>query len=70
MQNASPLTEQLVVARLERLPYPRWHITVTAVLGVAIFFDSFDSLALAYVLPVLIPLWHIPPEKIGAYQHR
>jgi putative MFS transporter len=62
----APLTEQLVVARLERLPYSRWHITVTAVLGVAIFFDSFDSLALAYVLPAIIPAWHIPPEKIGA----
>jgi len=66
MPDAAPLTEQLVVARLERLPYSRWHITVTAVLGVAIFFDSFDSLAIAYVLPAIIPAWHIPPEKIGA----
>jgi putative MFS transporter len=66
MRNALPLTEQTIAARLERLPYSRWHITVTAVLGVAIFFDSFDSLALAYVLPVLVPAWHIPPEKIGA----
>lgn len=66
MRNALPLTEQMVAARLERLPYSRWHITVTIVLGVAIFFDSFDSLALAYVLPVLVPAWQIPPEKIGA----
>lgn len=56
----------MIAARLERLPYSRWHITVTIVLGVAIFFDSFDSLALAYVLPVLVPAWKIPPEKIGA----
>jgi putative MFS transporter len=66
MQTNAPTTEQLVVARLERLPYSRWHVTVTIILGVAIFFDSFDSLALAYVLPVIIPAWHIPPEKIGA----
>jgi putative MFS transporter len=66
MRNALPLTEQMIAARLERLPYSRWHITVTIVLGVAIFFDSFDSLALAYVLPVLVPAWKIPPEKIGA----
>ena len=66
MQNALPVTEQTIAARLERLPYSRWHITVTAVLGVAIFFDSFDSLAIAYVLPVIIPAWHIPPEKVGA----
>jgi putative MFS transporter len=31
----------------------------------AIFFDSFDSLAIAYVLPVLIRDWHIPPQSIG-----
>jgi putative MFS transporter len=62
---ALPLTEQLIAARLERLPYSRWHITVSAFLGVAIFFDSFDSLAIAYVLPVLREQWHIPPQSIG-----
>ena len=66
MSDALPLTEQTIAARIERLPYSHWHITVTIVLGIAIFFDSFDSLAIAYVLPVLVPAWHIPPEKIGA----
>ncbi len=65
MPNGSPLTEQTIAARLERLPNSRWHVTVTVILGVAIFFDSFDSLAIAYVLPVIIRAWHIPPEKIG-----
>jgi len=65
MPNALPLTEQTIAARLERLPYSGWHITITAVLGVAIFFDSFDSLAIAYVLPVLVREWHIPPANIG-----
>jgi MFS transporter, putative metabolite:H+ symporter len=66
VRNELPLTEQTIAARIERLPYSRWHVTVTAILGVAIFFDSFDSLAIAYVLPVIIPAWHIPPEKVGA----
>lgn len=65
MPDALPLNEQTIAARLERLPYSRWHITVTVVLGVAIFFDSFDSLAIAYVLPVLIRDWHIPSANIG-----
>jgi MFS transporter, putative metabolite:H+ symporter len=65
MPNALPVTEQTIAARLERLPYSSWHITITAVLGVAIFFDSFDSLAIAYVLPVIIRDWHIPPANIG-----
>jgi Major Facilitator Superfamily len=62
---ALPVTEETIAARLERLPYSGWHITITAVLGVAIFFDSFDSLAIAYVLPVLVREWHIPPAHIG-----
>ncbi len=65
MQDALPLTEQTIAARLERLPNSRWHVTVTVILGVAIFFNSFNSLAIAYVLPAIIPAWHIPPEKIG-----
>jgi putative MFS transporter len=65
MSDALPLSEQSIAARLERLPYSNWHVTITIVLGVAIFFDSFDSLAIAYVLPVLIRDWHIPPGSIG-----
>ena len=66
MADALPLNEQSIAARIERLPYSRWHVTVTVVLGVAIFFDSFDSLAIAYVLPALVRDWHIPPGSIGA----
>src|SRR5580704_6868532 len=66
MQYALPLTEQMIAARLERLPYSRWHVRITIILGVAIFFDSFDSLAIAYVLPVVIRDWSIAPEKVGA----
>jgi putative MFS transporter len=61
-----PVTEQTIAARLERLPLSRWQVTIILLLGVAIFFDSFDSLALAYVLPVVVPAWHIPPTSIGA----
>lgn len=65
MADNLPLTERTIAARLERLPNSRWHVTVTVILGVAIFFDSFDSLAIAYVLPAIIPAWHIPPASIG-----
>jgi putative MFS transporter len=65
MPSTLPLTEQTIAARLERLPNSRWHVTVTVILGVAIFFDSFDSLAIAYVLPAIVPAWHIPPSSIG-----
>ena len=59
------VNEQTIAARIERLPFSGWHVTVTVILGVAIFFDSFDSLAIAYVMPVLIRDWHIQPQSIG-----
>ena len=65
MSEASLISDQSIAARLERLPYSRWHITVTAFLGVAIFFDGFDALTTAYVLPVLIREWHIPLQNVG-----
>jgi putative MFS transporter len=65
MPDGLPLNEQTIAARLERLPYSSWHIQVTVILGFAIFFDSFDSLAIAYVLPAIIRDWHIPSQNIG-----
>src|ERR1035437_7790512 len=53
-------------ARLERLPYCSWHTTMRGIIGTAWFFESFDSLAIAYVLPVLIGLWKLTPGQIGA----
>jgi putative MFS transporter len=35
------------------------------VIGAAWFFDGFDAVAIAYVLPVLIPLWQLTPAQIG-----
>ncbi len=65
MADVSIQSERMIAARLERLPISAWHIRVSALLGVAIFFDAFDSLALAYVLPVLVGAWHIVPQQIG-----
>lgn len=61
-----PLTEETISARLERLPAGSWHRRIMFIVGMAGFFDAFDALTIAFVLPVLIPLWHIQTEKIGA----
>jgi len=34
-------------------------------MGSATFFDAFDALSLAFVLPVLVPLWGITPVQVG-----
>ena len=54
-----------VVARLERLPYCSWHLHMRLIICTAWFFDAFDSIAIAYVLPPLIGLWHLNPQQIG-----
>jgi putative MFS transporter len=54
------------VARLERLPFAWFHLKARLVIGTATFFDAFDALAIAFVLPALIPLWQLKPTDIGA----
>ncbi len=48
-----------IAARIERLPFSRWHLKMGAIVSTGWFFDGFDALAIAYVLPVLVPLWHL-----------
>jgi putative MFS transporter len=52
-------------ARIERLPVCSWHTKMRLIFGTAWFFDAFDSLAIAYVLPVLIGMWKLEPAQIG-----
>ncbi|MBV8534189.1 MAG: MFS transporter, partial [Alphaproteobacteria bacterium] len=61
----SAISAGTIVARVERLPISRWHNFMRVVIGSATFFDAFDSLAIAFVLPVLIGMWHLEPGQIG-----
>ncbi len=54
-----------VVARIERLPTSWWHVKTRIIVGVATFFDAFDAIAIATVLPVLVPAWKLTPPDIG-----
>jgi putative MFS transporter len=54
-----------IAARMERLPVVRWHHKMRLIVGSANFSDAFDALTIAYVLPVLIPLWHLGEAQIG-----
>lgn len=54
-----------VVARIERMPISSWHLKARFIVGIATFFDGFDALAIAYVLPVIGPQWHLSPQQIG-----
>jgi putative MFS transporter len=58
-------SEAGLIYRLESIPFSRWHSKARLFIGSATFFDAFDALSLAFVLPVLIGLWHITPVQIG-----
>ena len=61
----APPSASDLVARLERVPITRWHLRARIVMGSATFFDAFDALSLAFVLPVLVGLWDISAVQIG-----
>ena len=55
-----------VIARLERLPLTPFHMKLRFVVGVATFFDLFDAVMIAFVVPALITPWSLTPGQIGA----
>jgi putative MFS transporter len=61
----APSAADDVVARIERLPTSAWHVKTRIIVGVATFFDAFDALAIASVLPVIVPMWKLVPQQIG-----
>src|SRR3954470_24536726 len=63
MSNA--VTAEQIAARIERLPLSPWHLKLRVIMGIALFFDAFDALAIASVLPVLIGMWKLAPSQIG-----
>jgi MFS transporter, putative metabolite:H+ symporter len=65
MAEAAGQDRYQIAARIERLPFSRWHLKMGVIVATGWFFDGFDALAIAYVLPVLIPLWHLSFGQIG-----
>jgi putative MFS transporter len=54
-----------LLARLERLPMSRSLILMRVIVGFATLFDGFETLAIAFVMPVLIQEWHLSPAEVG-----
>jgi MFS transporter, putative metabolite:H+ symporter len=54
-----------IAARLERLPITRTHVRARVIVGLATFFDGFDALSIAFVMPVLAVAWRLTPSETG-----
>jgi MFS transporter, putative metabolite:H+ symporter len=48
-----------IIARIERLPFSRFHFRVASILAVGTFFDAFDSICIAIALAVIFTTLHI-----------
>ena len=64
MQPATATAADLL-ARMESVPFSWWHAKARLIMGSATFFDAFNSLSLAFALPILIRTWHISPQESG-----
>ncbi len=54
-----------LIIRMEQVPTSRWYVRARVIMGSATFFDAFNALSIAFVLPILVPLWHITAPEIG-----
>jgi len=55
-----------ILDKLERVPVGPFLIKLRLVVGVATFFDLFDAIMIASILPALIGPWRLAPSQIGA----
>jgi putative MFS transporter len=62
----SGASAESLVARIESVPFSRWHIRPRIIVGSATFFDAFDALQIASALVVLRVLWDLTPTDIAA----
>ena len=65
MPFASEDAAAALITRMEQIPTSRWFVRARVVMGSATFFDAFNALSIAFVLPILVPLWHITAPEIG-----
>jgi putative MFS transporter len=57
--------QRLIAARIERLP-PTWtRLKARIIVGMATFFDGYDSIMLGLVMPVIAAAWHLSNADIG-----
>jgi putative MFS transporter len=56
---------EALLSRLEAVRQSRWHLRSRLIVGSATFFDAFDTLALAFVLPVLASAWNLSSTQVG-----
>src|SRR5262249_30994752 len=55
-----------IAARIDRIPTGRFHVRLASIVGSGTFFDGFDAIALAVILPVVVKAFGINLAEAGA----
>lgn len=55
----------VVAARLERLPFSRFHFNLLCIGGLGFAFEAVDAAIIAFLMPVLRNLWHLTSVETG-----
>ena len=55
----------MISARIERLPFARFHKHLLLMGGLGYTFDAMDAAVLAFILPVLRTTWNLSSVQIG-----
>ena len=63
--NAEDNRAASLIARLEAVPFTKWHVWPRVIMGSATFFDAFTALSLAFAMPVLVQEWHLTNAQVG-----
>src|ERR1700730_15680828 len=56
---ATTITPESIAARIESLPSSQWNQRIAVLLGAATFFDAFDALTVAFIMPSILLEWHL-----------
>jgi putative MFS transporter len=54
-----------IAARLERLPFSRFHLKLLIMGGLGFMFEAIDAAIIAFILPVLRTKWHLTSFETG-----
>ncbi len=54
-----------IAARIDRIPVGRFHLKLTSIVGTGTFFDGFDAISLAVVLPAVVAAFGISFSQAG-----
>ncbi|MGI4765371.1 MAG: MFS transporter, partial [Janthinobacterium lividum] len=55
----------MIAARLERLPFSRFHLNLLVIGGLGYTFEAMDAAIIAFLMPVLRVRWHLSSVETG-----